>query len=224
MTHVLFLRELGKRQSKEQPQRRIGHLRLFLNADVAGAIWSLVWEASAQLHLPLLLVGCFTVNTTVSEFHYILKVQSWIRFWRLWLAFSIPSQHKQWHLCRDVSIVEKKSYHQVYDAWLAPIMHHIWWTSEAGFHFCCRWFGQFGIMFGIAGQLQHSFKTILKQADLELIDLWILATTQLLVLLHFIFWFHSWSQYIMFFNSDKQPNFSFRISRTSSDSTELNCT
>jgi len=28
----------------------------------------------------------------------------------------------------------------------------------------------------------------------------------------------------MFFNSDKQPNFSFRISRTSSDSTELNCT
>lgn len=86
--------------------------------------------------------------------------------------------------------VEKKSYHQVYDAWLAPIMHHIWWTSEAGFHFCCRWFGQFGIMFGIAGQLQQSFKTILKQADLELIDLWILATTQLLVLLHFIFWFH----------------------------------
>jgi hypothetical protein len=38
MTHFLFLRELGEKQSKEQPQRRIGHLRLFLNADVAGAI------------------------------------------------------------------------------------------------------------------------------------------------------------------------------------------
>jgi hypothetical protein len=42
-------------------------------------------------------------------------------------------------------------------------------------------------MFGIAGQLQQSFKTILKQADLELIDLRILAITQLPVLLHFIF-------------------------------------